>query len=309
MLAIIKPIFLLVISFTCVFTIGSCSYKDDKKTEDTSVLEQAKIQIHNERYSEAETTLNKFLLENPKNARATIVLASLYVHRAGLRVEDHFHLEEAINSKPSETETYLEKSYLQIFTQSDSEEMQELGEKLMRFNSVILQIQTWKDKIERLPKLSETQAQDLEHAISILSTLTPRSNSSWTALPSNTIENPDEIVTNGMILYRAAIKIFYFKFLWQKGDFLPVMDKMICNSTLANLKFKIDYLENYIQDLLTDFSIGLPNSKEKALEQKKVFSKNAAQLTLWLQDIHPQTQSLAELITKIAKVEGFKCNF
>ncbi len=303
----VKVIFLLMIYVAFIFPTGSCSSKDNLKSKGPSAIEQAKVKIHNEKYAEAESILIDFLMLHPGHSRAKVILASVYIHRAGIRIEDYLNLEEVINSKPSETDVYLEKSYLELFSHSTDNEMKDLGEYLKRFNSLVLQINAWKDKLEKLPKLSDTQAQDLESAISILSSLSMKPSNKTSRLDE--IENHDEIVTNGMILYRAALKIYFFKYLWEKGNFLPVKEKMICRSTLLNLKEKMTYLEKYIQDVFTDFAVGLPRSSEKTLEQSKTFAEKTDQLLLWMQNIDPQTQTLSELLENLPKVEGFECNF
>lgn len=307
MRSFVKAIFLSMIYFGFIFPTGSCSSKDNLKAKGPSEIEQATVKIHNEKYEEAEFILLDFLRLHPSHSRAKVILASVYIHRAGIRIEDFLNLEEVINSKPSDTEVYLEKPYLELFSKSTSKEMKELGEYLKRLNNLVLQIHAWKYKLEKLPRLSDNQAQDLESAIAILSLLSIRPNNKTSNLDD--MENYDEIVTNGMILYRAALKIYYFKYLWERGDFLPVKDKMICKSSLLNLKDKITYLEKYIQDVFTDFTVGLPKSSEKTLEQSKTFAEKTDQLLLLMQNIGPQTHSLSELLEYLPKVEGFECNF
>lgn len=299
---------LLLLSFmTAIFIYStSCTTKKSSVQESSEIIQEAERKIHLSQYTEAEADLKSLLKKEPKNSRARIILASLYVHRAGVRVEDHIHLEEIINSKPSATETYIEKSLIKKFSQSEDENLNQFSDVLIQLNNVLIQMQTWQEKLNHLPTLNSQQASDLRLAVKTLSTLpsvSVKSDQDWSTPP------PEEETTEGMILYRSVIKIYLFKYLWNSDSFLPVSNRKICDSSLESLKEGTQRLENYVEDLLNDFATGLPKEKNNTLSQRDSFKKATQQIQNWLDSLSPEVITMAQLLKEQMEIEDVKCSF
>lgn len=290
-----------------VFIYGaSCTSKNNKPSDTNSVIQDAERKIHLSQYNEAEADLKNLLKSEPKNARAKVVLASLYVHRAGVRVEDHIHLEEVISFKPSGSQTYIQPSLIKTFADSADKNLKQFGENLVQLNSTLVQMQAWQEKLNQLPDINQQQASDLSLAISTLQSLAQVSIKSDGALPSST---PSEEVTEGMILYRSVVKIYLFKYLWNEDKFLPVANKNICQSQVEKLQQGIAHLETYVTDLLLDFSVGLPKEKESTLSQLNNFKKGTQQIQSWLASVSPEAETMADILAEQLQGEDIKCSF
>lgn len=300
-----KSLLLLYFIVLVLISITSCTLKNNPE-KTSELLQEAERKIHLSQYSEAEADLKMILKKEPKNSRARIILASLYVHRAGIRVDDHIHLEEIINSKPSSTQTYIQNSLIKKFSQSSDENLNEFSEILVQLNNVLIQMHTWQEKLNHLPSLNSQQASDLLLAIKTLSILSSVTIKGDQELP---ISISDEETTEGMILYRSVVKIYLFKYLWNSDSFLPVSNRRICESSLASLKRGTQNLEIYVEDLLNDFSIGLPKEKEKTISQLNTFKTATKQIQDWLDSLPPEAETMAQLIKEQIEHEGVRCNF
>ncbi|MCB0369743.1 MAG: hypothetical protein KDD45_09970 [Bdellovibrionales bacterium] len=285
---------------------ASCSIPKKQISDSDKILAEAESDINDSNYIAAETSLKKLLENEPENVRAKVILASLYVHRAGIRIENHIHLEEVINTYPEESQTYIEKSLISTISENSDKNLKDLAKVLLQLNQVLIQMQTWKEKIKKLPDLNETQARDMRHALTILNELSAK------ALSSNTNMQPlksNKTITRGMILYRSVIKIYYFKYLWNQGFFLPINQKMICSLSLNTLQTQILYLKSYMQDLLTDFAIGLPSSAESTNHLLSSFNASSEQVLSWLSTIDPQTKTLADILISETESGSAQCHF
>lgn len=306
MLKAIKRLFSITFILAVFIYGASCTSKNNKPPQNNSIIQEAERKIHLSQYSEAETDLKNLLKEEPRNARAKVVLASLYVHRAGVRVEDHIHLEEVISFKPTGSKTYIQPGFIKTFTDSTDKDLKQFGENLVQLNTTMVQMQAWQEKLSQLPDINQQQASDLSLAISTLQSLAQVSIKSDGALPSST---PNEEVTEGMILYRSVIKIYLFKYLWNEDKFLPVADKNLCQSKLERLQQGLQKLENYVSDLLQDFAIGLPKEKENTLSQLTNFKKGTQQIQSWLASVSPEAETMADILAEQLQNEDIKCNF
>lgn len=285
----------------------SCTSKKNKSPESSTVIiQEAEQKIHQSQYDEAEADLKNLLQSEPKNARAKVVLASLYVHRAGVRIEDHIHLEEIINFKPSSTDTYIEPSFIKNFSDSTDKNLKQIGDVLNQLNSTLLQMKSWQEKLNQLPEINQQQADDLKLAIKIIQPLSLSTIKNDNSLP---LVNQNEQVTEGMILYRSVIKIYLFKFLWKEDKFLPLFHRKVCQSPLENLKQGFKDLEFYVTDLLQDFSIGLPKEKENTLSQRNSFQKGLHQIQNWLSTVSPEAETLANILAEQLQNEENLCRF
>lgn len=268
----------------------------------TTELEIAEEKIHQEQYVEAEKDLQKYLTAHPKDPRATVVLASLYSHRAGLRVQDYFQLEKTISAKPSEAENLLQQTYLKVWMNSKNQTLKALGETLMQLNLQLLRAQSWQEKMDQLPDFTPTQAEDLLRAIKILSEL------QFKVGQGQQVSNGPP-VTEGMILYRGVIKIYYFKFLWSQGEFKSLLGPGLCQSSLTQVSTLFNRVSDYLVDVLADFAVGLPKSSEQSLSQIEDIKRSNGQVQANLGSFQPQSQTLNQVLGLLLGEESFSCEF
>lgn len=281
-----------------------CAYKKDPQQTQKDRLNSAAEKIQKSDYLEAEADLRDFLRENPDHARAKVVLASLYAHRSGLRIRDYFNLERVINSKPVVVDNFVQSSLTEALNQSSDEKIKKIGGSLKQLNELLIQANHWNQKINEMPTWNELQVRDLEAAIEILNTLD--------ATRIDIEPEPSRRVTEGMILYRGVLKIYYFKYLWTTNQFLPIYSKSICKSTLQSLESRTDALADYIQSVLGDFAVGVPKSRADTLRTQADFRNSALQVRQWLRGIRSSKETVMTFQKYLQVVSGtaeLKCEF
>lgn len=280
---------------------SGCAYKKDDTQTKQDRLNQAAEKIQKSNYDEAESELQDYLREHPDHARAKVLLASLYAHRAGLRIRDYFKLERVINSKPVMTEPYIQNSVIETLNQNPDEKIKKVAGYLKQLNEVIIQAQHWNQKINELPTWTDAQALDLDKAIQVLN-----------ELDENRVESepdPERRVTEGMILYRGVLRIYQFKYFWTTDHFLPIYAKSVCTTAVKTLEGRVSALALFIESALSDFAVGLPSSRKSTLQTLQDFRSSAGQVRAWFQNARRSKDTFEKYLKDNSGAAELKCDF
>lgn len=255
----------------------ACANNKPETNKDTdSELQRIQLEIHNANYSDAEKDIKIIISKEPENIQAHLMLASLYVHKSGLRIDDYFKLEEAF-SEESDTKINHEITLpgaLSIF------------EQVIQLSKQSKEIQR---RLSKITLINKDQSEQILKAIDVL----------------NSIQSPK--ATPGTYLYRAVIKTHYFKYLWSQNYFIPEKINEICTKTVSQLSRGIDEINTQLSDILIDFSKGLPKSKQSILTTKDSLNKNSFDIQMVLRSASKETLSFSDFIKATFQIEVEEC--
>jgi hypothetical protein len=268
---------LLALALSGLLILSACSIEKNKETDTTSYkIEQIQRKIQNQSYQEAEADLDSLLKKEPDNLEVRMTYASLFVHKAGIKVKDYFKLEEAFakEDKKESSEPQQRTSFLPIFDQVllVSKQSQELQKRL-----------------DKITLINKTQAEEIAKAIAILNQLTgPK-------------------VTAGMHLYRAVIKTYYFKYEWSLDLYLPQNTTQLCKRKISQLSQNIESLNQQLSDILVDYSKGLPNSRDNIQKTKSELNRNSYDIQMILLSSSKDEQLFSDFIKEKFDIEVPEC--
>lgn len=279
----------ILIFFYAVLLIACSRHEPQRETDH---YRRIQTQIDRKEYDQAEGQLQKILAQNPENQRARVILASMYVHKAGITLQDYFELEKLsrLNENPSENLVDLK-----LFEKMEIPSSTDFGQVLAflkRVNSVSARIHEISLKFEKIPLVDEQGAQNLSMALMEL----------------EKIENP----TRASLLYRGVVKLYYFKFLWKSGFFLEFGEQKFCSQKVIELADRLGGLEDFVVKMVRDISAGFPKSQGSFLKQVGQFDHDFKKAKAWLKFQKDSQKTIKEISEKYAKaqqIEGFKCDF
>lgn len=244
-------------SLLCLFVVSQlflfgCSSQKVETVD--SKLSRVQEDIEVENYDKALIDIDQIIGENPNSDRARAIKASIYVHRAGIRLKDYFEFEKAMSDEKTEgIPLFDDESLAKIKIQAETLHPQAM-QFLQGLNLFYQDVQDFTKRVERLPVFLPEKANDFLKALDILSTL----------------RNP----STGQHLYRAVIKTIYFKHLWTQGEFSTFSSKELCQIPVQSLENRIQDFYAWMRTILVDGAKGIPSKKtsiEKVLaESEKV---------------------------------------
>lgn len=268
----------------------SCNRHSETDTADRLEIIQQKID--HEQYSEAMQELDEILQKEPENDRARTILASVYVRRAGIAIQDYFFLMSLAQLDEKAKSNAIDVLALKRIAGSQAENIQSLTNFLQKLNEAASIGDQLTKKFEAIPVLSNKSAQDIRTALLILEGL----------------QKP----TAGMVFYRGVMKLYYFKFLWSKGALLPLGQGKLCSTSLGEITNKLRELNDYSVRMILDVSKGFPNETKSFIDQASQLDKYIREAISFLQNTSRQQESLQNHIQSRLKdigVRNFKCDF
>ncbi len=268
----------------------ACSRHEPLNDEDH--FRRIQTQIEKQEYVEAEKDLQAILQSQPQNQRARMILASLYVRKAGITLDDYFQLERLSRLDKEPKQLLLDFSNLKKIEVPANSDYAQMIRFLEQLNLAVTRFQEISDKFDHLPVVSDEGSENLVKAL----------------IELEKIEQP----SNGQALFRGVIKLYYFKYLWQTGKFLEFGERRFCSQTVGALADRLGKLEIFIVSLLRDVAHGFPEKSAGFQKQISKFDWDFRMAKAWLKAQKESQLSVAEITEKIArsqKIEGFQCDF
>lgn len=284
-----KPLILVVLTAVLIGFSG-CQKSDDFAEQDQLGLIQQKID--HKRYDEAEAELQQILQKEPDNKRARTILASVYVHRAGISVREYFMLEALLHDDESSVKPLINIDVLEKLEIKKDSQFQKALNFLKQVNAVAVQSQKMAEKFEKIPLLNEKSAVDVYRALMELERL----------------NEP----TRGMSFYRGVIKLIYFKYLWETEKFIKIGDNKLCSTSMSKLNNQLETLKNYSVGMINDIASGVPKSEEQFKKMSLELNKSVSRAQSFVNALGNSQSKVSEVINQVvqtADIKGFKCSF
>lgn len=241
--------------------------------ESKDLIERARLQIGRGQYQHAIDSLNERLLSNPADDEARVTLASAYVHRAGVRIQDYFVLETMFREKTRENFQAIDLAFLNKVKFKSNTALARIFDFLKLLNQIVRSSTEISEKFNAIPDLSEPGAQDVKIALDQLELL----------------QKPKD----GMVLFRGAVKLMNFKHNWTTGKFIEFGDSRLCRSLLQDLVRGLGRLRVSTVSMIEDVAVGFPKSQPE-------FKSNALKIN---RDILSAEQKLLSLLKEADTVE------
>lgn len=272
------------------FLLAACERHSESDTADRLEIIQQKID--HEQYAEAINELDEILKKEPHHDRARTILASVYVHRAGISIQDYFFLVSLAQLDEKPKTQAIDVQSLKRLAGNHAENIQSLTNFLQKLNEAASVGDQIVNKFESIPVLSSKSAQDIKLALETLEKLkTP---------------------TAGMVFYRGVLKLYYFKFLWSKGSLLPLGQGKLCSSSLGEIGKKLKVLNDYSVRMILDIAKGFPNETKGFIDQASQLDNQIRMAVSHLQRSGAQEQNLKNYIQSQLNdlgVRNFPCDF
>lgn len=268
----------------------SCTRYRDADTEDR--LEKIQQKIDGEQYEESIQELNEILKSEPSNERARVILASVYIRRAGITVKNYFDLARIATIEASASEPLIDVASLKKLAGENVSQIKNLTSFLQKINESTAMADQIIKKFEAIPSVSEPSAIDLQRALIILEQM--------------------RAPTEGMLLYRGVIKLYYFKYLWVNQLLLPIGENRLCASRLTDIAQKIKVMNDYSFKMIIDISHGFPNETKDIKTKAQEISASLLGAQNYLMNLSSSGQTLRQVVTSQLKefnVRNFSCDF
>jgi hypothetical protein len=269
-----------------------CSCTRYEKPEPTDRFQKIQQKISDHKEEDAEIELEEILKQDPENQRARVILASIFIQRAGISIRDYLDLEKV--ARPGEEKPHATID-LEKIDQLKIEEKSKLGQAVNFLNDVntaSILLQEIGEKFNRLPVVTEASSNEI-----------------WKALQElDKIKEP----TAGNALYRGVIKLFYFKYLLANQKFLAIGHGQFCALKLHQLQSKLKIFASYTVGMIRDLGRGYPKKQADLELQAASIQSQFQKADVWLSEQKKSELSVAEIFSDLAKaqaIEGVKCEF
>ncbi|GIL16942.1 MAG: hypothetical protein BroJett040_06930 [Oligoflexia bacterium] len=222
----------------------SCSTKKEDSLEERLTRVQQEIEV--QRYDQATSEINSIIEEYPDSDRAKTIKASIYVHKAGIRLKDYFEFEKALTDERVVVTPLINDEQLAQLQKLIKDSGPGLVQMVEQMNSVHNDFQDFSKRVERLPSLMPEREQDFQTALDVLASL----------------QKPN----TGQYLYRSVIKTIYFKHLWVTGQLNVFDHSRFCYDSITSIRMRINNAYAWMRSILEDGRQGIP-SKAKTIEK------------------------------------------
>lgn len=270
--------------FVCMAVLWTtaCAKKDSE--QELSRTEQARLHIQNQEYQEAEKLLLDEKVEKNGDVEKTL-LASIYVHQAGISISHYFKFEQIFKDDGEEQQVELGlPTQLLGLESSKNPYLKILLDFFKGVDQILRSTRTLSNKIQSIPKVSQSEYQNLQKAESVLGDL----------------ESP----TKGQFLFRGIVRLVMFRYMLENGMFFEGSDQDLCASKLIEFQNSVVSFKSYISKMLDDVAGGLPKDASKIAEISKQINQDLGQVESVITKFWTLNSSLQDSINTVADKAG-----
>lgn len=290
----IQLYFVLLLTSLMILTSSCDRYRQPDQADR---LDQIQQKIDQGQHDEAISELQSILNQEPENDRARTILASAFVHRAGISLTDYFKLAEIFLAPDlPHSEKLIKTSFLKQIEEVKSKEAKQLLNFAERLNQVYSQALQIEMRFNQVPNLDSKQAVQFYLALQELAKL----------------KKP----TAGMKLYRGTLKIYYFKHLWSTNAWFPKKGNQLCRMKVNDLVQRVSSFGLFSLGMISDLSnASLEVAKEFASESEGL-KTDLNKVQSFLNQTNSKNMDLESFLRNRLKTElkeanlgDLKCNF
>lgn len=268
----------------------SCTRHEKSSIENR--FQKIQQKVDRREYTEAEAELQAILAQEPENERARVILASISVHKAGITLKEYFSLEKLSHLSEVPQTKFIQVENLEKLKIAKNSDFAKALTFLKQVDQVAARVQEIIKKFNQIPEVDE---EGLEHLRVALVEL-------------NKVKN----ISDGNALYRGVIKLFYFKTLWSRGEFLHFGEKQFCSLKLIEIQNILESFQTFTVGMVLDISRGFPKNREEIEKQARAVQTGFVEAQKFIGSISDATKSIEATLKTYAKeqkVEGFQCDF
>lgn len=266
----------------------------EKKAQPTEAdqLENIQSKIDHQLYDESIEELEQILSKDPENKRARTILASVYVHRAGISVREFFILESLFRDEAAPVKPLINIDVFEKLELKKDSQFQKALEFLKKVNTIVSDSQKISEKFQKIPLLENQQAVDIYRALQELEKI--------------------QGAPAGISLYRGTIKLIYFKYIWETNQLLSIGSGKMCSSSMKKLNSQLEILKNFTVGMVQDIAVGVPKSEVEFRKKAASLHGSISKAQSLVANLGSAQMTLTEVINQVVQttdIKGFKCSF
>lgn len=278
--------------YVILLLLVSCAKPDSESNLSRS--EKAKLFIQNKEYADAE----KILLDESEQKNGDIekvMLASIYVNRAEISIDDYFKFEKIFRDDVEKTESIvgLPKQILSLQS-SKNGFLKLIFDFFNGIDKFLTGLHDFNKKVDLIPKIDQQGYEQLMKASLVLKEL----------------ERP----TKGQFLFRGIVKIIIFRYDLENQNFFQIGDSKLCSQKLMDFQNSLVRFRTQTISMLNDLQQGLPKESDKIANLSKQIENDIVGIEqvvgrIWTVDLN-LADSLNELATRSGlEIGEIQCQF
>jgi hypothetical protein len=276
------------LSVLALLLASACTKKQEEARPREAELNVEHIQemIHKKEFDLAESELNFHLQKNPKFNQARVLLASVYLQKADVTIKDYFLLNDIFSQKFDRRQLgFLNPILLESIGEKPNDP---LLAALKGINETAIDVAVLQSQMDQIPEIDHSAALNIHRALRVIEPL----------------DQPKD----GDRLYRGLVKLIYFKYLWDKGRFLPIGPEKICDLKLKNLNRRLDTIYRYVPLMLEDLSYGVKGNRQSMQNSAANIRSVLEQAQVAILRLGELSRSVSEALSQDQK-DKVKCDF